>query len=179
PVAALANLRLQPELFELDPMCDVHGVEDQVHWLALLHRDFRRRIREPLRRNLDSLRLVCSSRRARQRREATNRQHSRKRSLHDPLNPCPHSLSPFVFVSTGSGYGARNRRIALASASLSDARTRICITTVPLMRGDNSCGALWQRLQFCWNFCSPAVSIAVFAGFCPVPCSPLCACRAC
>ena len=60
--------------------------------------------------------------------------------------------------------------MARSSAALSDARALMWSTTVPLIRRDSSCGALWHRLQFCWNFCSPTslfsggLTAIVFAG---------------
>jgi hypothetical protein len=40
------------------------------------------------------------------------------------------------------------------------ARTRIWRTIVAIMRGDNFCGAAWQRPQFAWNLFSPSSRIA-------------------
>jgi hypothetical protein len=57
-------------------------------------------------------------------------------------------------------YGARYRSNASWSCRESFARTRMCITTVPVIRGEIVIGGLWQREQFCWNTSSPL--------FCPV-----------
>ena len=54
-------------------------------------------------------------------------------------------------------YGLKNRRRACASFSLRFARTRICRTMLPAIRGENPSGGLWQREQFCMKTRSPSL----------------------
>src|SRR5450755_4824833 len=56
-----------------------------------------------------------------------------------------------------------------SSAALSEARTRMCSNTVPAMRGCNSSGALWHRLQFWRNLRSPGLSGVALPG-CELDC---------
>ena len=67
------------------------------------------------------------------------------------------TLTPRREACNGTGlgpterYGLKNRSRTSSSCLLSEARTRICRTTVPEMRGENPSGVLWQREQFCWK----------------------------
>ncbi len=50
------------------------------------------------------------------------------------------------------------------SSSVIVARTRMCRTMVPIMRGGNFCGAAWQRPQLDWNRRSPSTRMAPAAA---------------
>jgi len=62
-------------------------------------------------------------------------------------------------IATGAVTDLRKRSRTCTSCSLRLARTRICRTIVPEMRGEKLSGALWQREQFCANTRCPSSSV--------------------
>lgn len=61
-------------------------------------------------------------------------------------------------------FGAKNFKSSCSSLLLSRARTRMCMTTVPVTRGFSVMGAVWQRAQFAAKTFSPATDTE--AEFC-------------
>ena len=72
----------------------------------------------------------------------------------------------FCAISLHVSYlGARYCSSNFSSLRLRRARTRICATTVPVMRGLNVMGGTWQREQLSMNTFSPGeATAAVLCG---------------
>src|SRR5271163_1163653 len=63
-----------------------------------------------------------------------------------------------------ASYGLKKWSSSSSSCLLSEARTRMCRTMVPEMRGEKPSGSLWQREQFCLKMRSPSSSCCGAAG---------------
>src|ERR1700761_619988 len=76
------------------------------------------------------------------------------------------SIGPFhkERLEKSPAYGLKKRNKAFSSSALNPARTLICLTIVPEMRGEKPWGALWQREQFCSKTSCPSFCVALWTA---------------
>jgi hypothetical protein len=67
-------------------------------------------------------------------------------------------LYPVSHPSAAATHGARYLRSSFSSSRDNRARTRICMRTVPVIRGERLIGGMWHREQFVMKTCSPVLT---------------------